>query len=98
MTRREAWLTAGGLFLIALVVRSIVASAVPFPTPEDTAYYYGVARNLVEGRGLVSDAIWSFGTPPLEFPRPAFEVWRSEERRVGKECYALCRSRWSPYH
>ena len=23
---------------------------------------------------------------------------RSEERRVGKECYALCRSRWSPYH
>ena len=24
--------------------------------------------------------------------------WRSEERRVGKECYALCRSRWSPYH
>ena len=22
----------------------------------------------------------------------------SEERRVGKECYALCRSRWSPYH
>jgi hypothetical protein len=23
---------------------------------------------------------------------------RSEERRVGKECTALCRSRWSPYH
>ena len=23
---------------------------------------------------------------------------RSEERRVGKECRALCRSRWSPYH
>ena len=21
-----------------------------------------------------------------------------EERRVGKECRALCRSRWSPYH
>ena len=26
----------------------------------------------------------------------AFE--RSEERRVGKECTVLCRSRWSPYH
>ena len=25
-------------------------------------------------------------------------VVRSEERRVGKECRALCRSRWSPYH
>ena len=23
---------------------------------------------------------------------------RSEERRVGKECVFLCRSRWSPYH
>ena len=25
-------------------------------------------------------------------------VDRSEERRVGKECLRLCRSRWSPYH
>ena len=25
-------------------------------------------------------------------------VLRSEERRVGKECSAVCRSRWSPYH
>jgi rhodanese-related sulfurtransferase len=25
-------------------------------------------------------------------------VYRSEERRVGKECRRLCRSRWSPYH
>ena len=23
---------------------------------------------------------------------------RSEERRVGKECWTWCRSRWSPYH
>jgi hypothetical protein len=25
-------------------------------------------------------------------------IRRSEERRVGKECRRLCRSRWSPYH
>jgi putative ATP-binding cassette transporter len=30
-------------------------------------------------------------------PRVLAEV-RSEERRVGKECRRLCRSRWSPYH
>src|SRR3546814_12055642 len=24
--------------------------------------------------------------------------WRSEERRVGKECVSTCRSRWSPAH
>ena len=27
-----------------------------------------------------------------------FALERSEERRVGKECSLLCRSRWSPYH
>ena len=30
--------------------------------------------------------------PPM--PQP----FRSEERRVGKECTSWCRSRWSPYH
>src|SRR3546814_11489420 len=24
--------------------------------------------------------------------------FRSDERRVGKECVSTCRSRWSPYH
>src|SRR3546814_15349352 len=29
-----------------------------------------------------------------------FFLWmfRSEERRVGKECVSTCRVRWSPYH
>src|SRR3546814_10434490 len=26
-----------------------------------------------------------------------FDIQRSEERRVGKECVSTCRSRWSPY-
>jgi hypothetical protein len=29
---------------------------------------------------------------------PVVVTARSEERRVGKECRRLCRSRWSPYH
>ena len=31
---------------------------------------------------------------------PGLALWteRSEERRVGKECCTVCRSRWSPYH
>ena len=28
----------------------------------------------------------------------AYRHVRSEERRVGKECLSVCRSRWSPYH
>ena len=55
-----------------------------FPIPEDTAYYWGVARNLAEGRGFVSDTIWSYATPARDslsggfgffFPRAAFEIW-----------------------
>ena len=75
MSRREAWLSAGVVFLAALAARAVAAAAVSFPVPEDTAYYAGVARNLAEGRGLISDALWSYGTPPLVVPRAAFEVW-----------------------
>ena len=40
------------------------------------------------------------GIQPWEeaYPAMARAVDRSEERRVGKECVRLCRSRWSPYH
>src|SRR3546814_13894152 len=32
------------------------------------------------------------------FEGSAHVEFRSEERRVGKECVRQCRSRWSPYH
>ena len=75
LSAREAWLTAGALFALAIVVRAIAAAAITFPVPEDTTYYVAVARNLLEGHGLVSDALWSYQTPPLVVPRAAFEVW-----------------------
>ena len=39
--------------------------------------------------------------PPLYGIAMVLILWwglRSEERRVGKECASMCRSRWSPYH
>ena len=75
MNRREAILSALGIFAVALVARVYFAAQIVFPKPEDTAYYVAVARNLLNGRGLVFDALWSYGTPPLEVPRAAFEVW-----------------------
>src|SRR3546814_5198161 len=41
---------------------------------------------------------------PAWTPRPEVDgtlilrKYRSEERRVGKECVSTCRSRWSTYH
>ena len=75
MSPREAIASAGLIFVVALVVRIVAASLVVFPMPEDTAYYVEVARAFVGGRGLVADALWSYQTPPLIVPRPAFEVW-----------------------
>ena len=43
---------------------------------------------------VVNDAQESFGTTTWCITAGV----RSEERRVGKECLRLCRSRWSPYH
>ena len=69
---------------IALLVRLWAAAQIPFAIPEDTAYYWGVARNLAEGRGFVSDAMWSYATEARDpatgafgffFPRAAFEIW-----------------------
>src|SRR3546814_14060299 len=34
---------------------------------------------------------------PAKFPLRV-RSYRSEERRVGKECVSTCRSRWSPSH
>jgi hypothetical protein len=74
MTTR-AWLVPLGLFLLALGVRLLVIPLVAFNPTEGSQYYVGVAANLVGGHGLVSDAVWSYATPPQVVPKPAFELW-----------------------
>ena len=67
------------------------------PTVEDTiAILRGLEKKM------------SFLERKLVLPVPSWKLTlsllllslllRSEERRVGKECLRLCRSRWSPYH
>ena len=54
---------------------------------------------ILSGNGIAS-AILS-RIPPNDNRKknnPDIKTIRSEERRVGKECLRLCRSRWSPYH
>ena len=66
------------------------------PPPADARIAYGTDPyqfadlRLPEGAGPHPVAILIHGG----FWRAAYNLERSEERRVGKEC----RSRWSPYH
>lgn len=64
------------LYAVAVLVRLAAVTQISFPLTEGSAYYVAVARNLIEGRGLVIDALWSYSTQPLVLPRPAFELWQ----------------------
>jgi hypothetical protein len=60
------------------------------------AVAYAVAYPLTQ---RITNAFRSWGAYLGKTLWPAkLAVFRSEERRVGKECRRLCRSRWSPYH
>src|SRR3546814_12693675 len=50
---------------------------------------------IFEGKAKIVD---TWRAAMRAFPDIVFRAWRSEERRVGKECVSTCRSRWSPYH
>ena len=59
------------------------------------------AGTLASDYGLQNHGLTNLRRVYWNLPTPALyeeSVFRSEERRVGKECRALCRSRWSPYH
>src|SRR3546814_975328 len=54
-----------------------------------------------QGAFVAVPALAIAGQPRRDRPDPPVERgrnFRSEERRVGKECVSTCRSRWSPYH
>jgi hypothetical protein len=72
---REA-IAPAGLAVAAAAVTWVTSAAVASPLTEGSAYYVAVARNLVQGHGLTIDALWSYATPPLVLPRPAFELWQ----------------------
>ena len=74
MNRREAILSALGIFAVALAAR-VLRRADRVSEARGHGLLRRGRRNLLNGRGLVFDALWSYGTPPLEVPRAAFEVW-----------------------
>src|SRR3546814_12347328 len=45
-----------------------------------------------------ADSWWRWPGTTRLLAQAYVKYLRSEERRVGKECFRTCRSRWSPYH
>src|SRR3546814_3275280 len=77
------------------LVTGVQTCALPICRPQDFQWFYQ------EGASRLSPDYWEDYLAPI----PADErgdlmqaFYRSEERRVGKECVSTCRSRWSPYH
>ena len=81
--------TFAALYVLALAIGVIVIALVRHPLSEGTSYYMDVAANIVRGRGPVIDAIWSYATPPLTLPRPAFELWQPMASFVSAASLAL---------
>ena len=60
-----------------------------------------ITRSLDSLLPKLNAALQQLGLAPVDPKAPYIAKqtpFRSEERRVGKECVSLCRSRWSPYH
>src|SRR3546814_7413366 len=68
------------------------------------AWIYWINRELFRGGGFSALELvcYLIAVPALiigwYFNIAYLREYRSEERRVGKECVSTCRSRWSPYH
>ena len=86
---------AGGLIVAERAGRPGVAGTKTSPTDVVTAMDQAV-ENLLRStlaRARPDDGL--LGEEQGFIPGASV---RSEERRVGKECFVPCRSRWSPYH
>ena len=78
----------------ATLVREVDGPSVAVESPRIDEAFAGL-------RAWGADVCFSNNMMRLDVERRALDEWpvvKSEERRVGKECQSVCRSRWSPYH
>ena len=86
---------------------ALAALCVATVTVAQPAYNYSKLQKEQLGRGVVairenpSEVVVSWRYLSSDPINTSFNVYRNgdrKERRVGKECTTVCRSRWSPYH
>src|SRR3546814_13123763 len=82
-----------GLVTLALIIAGLwSAKNIPLDAVPDITN--NQVQVITQSPDLATQEVEQFITYPLEVSMS----FRSEERRVGKECVSTCRSRWSPYH
>ena len=77
---------------VVLVFTDLTAPSLPAVAAEGKLPEVSVGE-LLSAPGMTQEQVLKTCVPCEKHP-----YIRSEERRVGKECLRLCRSRWSPYH
>src|SRR3546814_14569594 len=79
---------------VSTASRGDTIPAIELPDPD------GQRVSLAElqaGRPMLVN-VWASWCGPCIEEMPELQRFRSEDRRVGKECVSTCRSRWSPYY
>ena len=100
LTARRGWAVsiAAALAVTGFVGAAQWNSSVPREAFTSSAQQVlaGQVLELEQEQGELRDQIAEAEAEVQRFQEES--TTSSEERRVGKECPVLCRSRWSPYH
>ena len=78
--------------MVLILIVSVTTVVVMAGSPEDVPYLF--KADEIQVNSVTQTDYQSFVADTYTGSAKVYNVERSEERRVGKEC----RSRWSPYH
>src|SRR3546814_2010300 len=103
-----AFVRIGGILVLSVAILRILAPGGRYPWQPDGAFWL-YALSLIASFGIASLVSGLIDSPEtlsgivlrnilLTVALAPLAPWRSEARRVGKECVSTGRSRGSPYH
>lgn len=80
------------LFVVGLGVHWPYAGVVAFPPSDESAFYLTTAENMLTGRGLEVDVLWSYQFPFPDVTHPSHERWKPLTTGLIAAAFALQRA------
>jgi hypothetical protein len=80
------------LFVAGLGVRWLYTGVVAFPPSDESAFYLTSAENVLTGRGLEVDVLWSYQFPFPNVTHPSHEHWMPLTTGLITAAFALQRA------